>query len=406
MRWAAVFGQSTVLLLAYFVYDYQVALLPALGCILALIALNFCAAHHMPKGPAAASGYLITLPAARASIVFDTIQLAGLLFFTGGIENPFVMLLVVPLTVGATLLRGGDVAMLLMVTLLGLALQFFSPFPLEWRGGAPSLPLDYTAGLWLALFLTVMFLASYVWSVSYEKRRLADALAASETALANARRVNDVGAMAAAVAHELATPLGTITLIAKELSKRNIPELKDDIATLVAESQRCRTIMADLGQMAARVEADTAPPLPLQELLAELIAPHQKPHLHFELAGQAMHKAVPRSAALQHGLSNLLANAADFAASHIMLEAYTTDGALILTITDDGPGFPPALLQRLGEPYISKRDHGTATRSHLGLGIFIAITLLERTGATLEFSNPASGGALVTLSWPNEIRPA
>lgn len=403
MRWAAIIGQTVVLLIAHFAYGYQLALIPALCCIASLLALNFCASIHMPKGPAA-SGYLISLPAARASIVFDSIQLSGLLFFTGGIENPFVMLLVAPLTVGATLLRSADVAALLVITLLGAALQFFSPFHLNWQGNA-SLPVDYQGGLWFALLVTVVFITSYVWTVMHERRRLSDALAESEAALARARRTSDIGALAAAIAHELSTPLGTITLIANELAaeKHDNQALNEDIATLLAESRRCKTILADLSSATRTVQNSDMPRAPLSALLIELFELYKKPTQQLDIDGEAAHLPVLRKPELTHGLANFLSNAADFAHQKIYVHCHQHNGALSLTIDDDGPGFAPAVLQRLGEPYISERAN-TPNVVHHGLGIFIATTLLERTGAVLAFDNGPNGGGRVTITWPNGIK--
>lgn len=403
MRWFAIIGQLAVLLAAYFIYGYNLALIPALCCIAALLALNFCAAIHMPKGPAA-SGYLITARAARASIIFDSVQLSGLLFFTGGIENPFIMLLVAPLTVGATLLRSQDVAQLLVITLLGAALQFFSPFPIHWQNDV-AMPVDYLGGLWFALLVTVVFITSYVWSVMHERRRLADALAESEAALARTRRASDIGALAAAIAHELSTPLGTIMLIAKELSSGTYADkaLSDDIQTLVAESKRCKTILADLSGAQSRVINDAMPQTPLCVLITGLFEPYNKPHLHLTTDGDAAHYLVHRRPELTHGLANFLSNAADFAVRNVTVHCHQRGKELEIIIADDGPGFTPALLQRLGEPYVGARAVGEG-ESHHGLGVFIATTLLERTGAQLSFSNGIKGGAQINLTWPQGIK--
>lgn len=403
MRWAAIVGQLLVLLVASFHYHYDLAVIPALICIAALAALNFCATFHMPKGQ---GGFLFTESAVRASIIFDSVQLSGLLFFTGGIENPFVMLLVAPLTVGATLLPSADVAKLLVITLLGAALQFFSPFTLNWDN-AQTLPVDYLGGLWFALLVTVVFVASYVWSVTAERRRLADALDASEDALAKAQRASDIGALAAAIAHEISTPLGTITIIAKELATQQHadPALADDIKTLVAETTRCRTILADLSNATKRISDNDLPRMTLEVLLTSLFEPYQKPGLHFDIEGKAATTLVQRQPALSHGLANLLSNAADFARTRITAVCHNEDKKLIVTITDDGPGFAPALLQRLGEPYMTQRsDEGTHLGPHLGLGVFIATTLLERTGANMAFDNAPSGGARVSIVWPDGIK--
>jgi two-component system sensor histidine kinase RegB len=291
-----------------------------------------------------------------------------------------------------------------------------SHLPLPWPGGQPEFPDLYVVGLWAALALSTVFIAAYTWSVTEEGRRMSDAFAATQLALAREQRISAVGALAAAAAHELGSPLGTIAVIAKELA-RDLPAdspFTEDAALLLSESGRCRTILAGL---ALRPEADGGTPytrLPITALVEAAGAPHQLPGIKIvyramppaagEETGSAVESAalppaVARSPEIMHGLGNFIQNAVQFARRRVDVTIRWTDRIIAVEIADDGPGFPTQVLSRLGEPYLSGRNEDA---EHMGLGIFIAETLLERTGAALDFANHWNGGAIVSVEWQRQ----
>jgi len=274
--------------------------------------------------------------------------------------------------------------------------------PLPWRTEPLVFPPELIVGIWAALVLATVFIAAYTWSVAQEARRLRDAVTATQLALAREQRVSAVGALAAAAAHELGSPLGTIAVIAKELV-HDLPgdsPHAEDAALLLSQSERCRTILAEL---AHRPEEDGGSPytrLPISALVEAAGEPHpdQGVRLIFATGGEPAEEEplVRRSPEVMHGLNNLIQNAVQFARREVMVTTFWDAATVAVEIADDGPGFPIHLLGRLGEPYLSTRSGVT---DHMGLGIFIAQSLLERSGARLAFDNLADGGAHVAISW-------
>jgi two-component system sensor histidine kinase RegB len=267
-----------------------------------------------------------------------------------------------------------------------------------------SLPLPYILGIWTALAVATVFISTYVWSVAEEARRMSEALSETQAALARAQRLAALDGLAAAAAHELGSPLATIAVVAHELS-REVPAdspIAEDVSLLVSQSARCRDILADI---AAQPEDRGGAPferLPFTVFLQEAIDDATGGSIETlievaeELAGEEP-QIDPRPAILR-GLGNLIQNAEQFARSRVALKTYWDARNVKVTIRDDGPGFPQSVLAAIGEPYISTR---TGRGAHMGLGIFIAQTLLERSGASLGFSN--KGGGEVTISWPRTM---
>jgi two-component system, sensor histidine kinase RegB len=263
--------------------------------------------------------------------------------------------------------------------------------------------------VWTALVLATVFIAGYTWNVAEEARRMRDAVTATQLALAREQRVSAVGGIAAAAAHQLGSPLATIAVVAKELV-RDLPPgspYAEDALLLLSQSERCRTILADLAQQR---DAETGSPfttrLPFSALVEAAGEPYRdeaKRVLYATAAGrdaEAQPVEVPlvaRSPEIMHGLGNLIQNAAQFARRQVDVTTSWSEETVAVDIVDDGPGFPQAVLARIGEPYISGRG-GTAEQ-HMGLGIFIAQSLLERTGARVSFANLPDGGAQVVVEW-------
>jgi two-component system sensor histidine kinase RegB len=278
-------------------------------------------------------------------------------------------------------------------------------WPLPWRGVPPILPAFYVVGIWAALVLSTMFIAAYAWSVAGEARQMRDAFAATQLALAREQRISAVGALAAAAAHELGSPLGTIAIIAKELVREMPADSPhaEDAALLLSQSERCRDILA---QLAHHPEDESASPytrLPISALVEAAGAPHRAGGVRVIYAtttNTGEEPEVARRPEIMHGLGNLIQNAVQFAHREVSVSMSWDRVGVAVEIVDDGPGFPPHLLPRLGQPYLSGRGGGT---EHMGLGIFIAQTLLQRTGAQLDFANLPEGGGHVSVRWERAV---
>ena len=406
LRWLAVAGQSLAVLTTHFALGFS---LPLTICFLVISAsawlniglrLRFAASHRLGDRLA-----LILL-------CYDVLQLSGLLFLTGGLQNPFAMLFLAPVMIAAVSLNGA--ATLLLGALVVAMASFLTLFhyPLPWRLDEPmALPVLYVAGIWIAIVLGTAFIGIYAARVADEARRLSDALAATELVLAREQHLTQLDGLAAAAAHELGTPLATITLVVKDLAKL-LPdgsEAAADLALLTQEVQRCRTILGKL----ASLGNDTGTMLDrmtISVLVEEVIAPQRDfgVKLVTEKSGDGPEPVCQRNPGILYGLGNLVENAIDFAGSSVGIHIRWGAAQVRLTIEDDGPGFQPEVLSRLGDPYISTKGLDRRAKSDeggLGLGLFIAKTLLERSGASVVVSNrpQPQSGARISVAWPRSL---
>lgn len=408
LRWIAVVGQLFAVLGVYLLLGFDLPL----G--LCLLVISLSAWYNLFLGLRWPAGQRPSATQAGLMLGYDIVQLAALLYLTGGLENPFSFLFLVPVTVSATALPlRWTLALGLLAFGLTSVLAFFH-LPLPWRAGeALELPRIYVAGMWAAIVCGVIFSAIYARRIAQEARLMSSALAATEVVLAREQRLSALDGLAAAAAHELGTPLATIALVSKEL-KRELPRdtpHAEDIDLLISQSARCREILSRLAHRDAQVD-NVYEQVRLTAMLEDLIAPLRGSDIQImvEPKGESG-SAEPifrRNPAINYGLSNLLENAADFATSEVLVRAAWSFVDLRLTICDDGPGFNEAVIDRLGEPFVTTRQgYGTPEvndgRGHqgMGLGLFIAKTLLERSGATVTLSNrPASErGAQVDINW-------
>lgn len=402
MRWIALAAQAATLLVVKFGLGFDLPLGAALAIIALAALLNLEAAYVGNRWRR------LNETQAVAYLGFDILQLAALLYLTGGIQNPFSVLLLAPVTAGSAILSRRNILWLigLAYLVIGFLALWFHPLP--WSQGGLELPAQYRLGAWLALTISTGFIGLYAWFLTSETRRLNDALQATQFALAAEQQLTALGALAAATAHELGTPLSTIALVARELQRDTPPGSPhaEDIALLISQSERCRTILADLSR---RPEQEGIPLLdsqPLSIILQNIAKPYLRMGLDFMVLDTTADSEHPvtfsQTPELKHGLANILQNGLQFAHSRLVATISREGGVIRCLLEDDGPGFPPAFLERLGEPYLSSRsEHGI----HLGLGLFIARTLLAQTGATLAFANHPQKGAMVTVTWPDVKAP-
>lgn len=398
IRWVAVAGQTATILLVHYGFGLKVALEPTLGAVAVSAVLNAFLTLLWPR--ATRVGDL----GGAVLLGYDILQLAVLLALTGGLHNPFSLLMLVPVTISATFLNLRSTAALCLLAVVCSTVIAVFHLPLPSEDGSIDLPRLYTLGIWIALVLGIVFVASYAWRVAEESRRMADALSATQLALAQEQRVSAVGALAAAAAHDLGTPLATISVVVKELARDLSADspLADDIKLLQSEAARCREILAQLPRRGAAAGVAPVAALPVSALVHSIAEARQREGVALEIraapeetAPDSPQPVLPYRAEIIHGLGNLIDNAMHFAEARVELRIRWNESQILLEILDDGPGFNPGVLNLLGEPYLTRRkDQGG-----MGLGVFIAKTLLNRTGAVLGFSNRRAGGAYVTVSW-------
>lgn len=336
----------------------------------------------------------------------DIMQLGALLYMTGGLENPFSVLICVPVIIASASLPVRNIIALGLVAVTVVTLLAYFHLPLPWYPGEVfDAPLLLVIGMWIAIVSTSAFAAFYAYRVSAEAGELADALVATEFALQREQHLSALDGLAAAAAHELGTPLATITVVAREMEKAlgGDDRYGEDVQLLRSQVERCRDIMRRLTTLSATGDAHMQQ-LPLSSLVEEVIAPHREFGVdinvdHHNETGQE--PVGHRNAGVIYGLGNLVENAVDFAKSTVTVGAISDAESVTITIRDDGPGFTPDVLSRIGDPYVTHRARGNDQNAGgLGLGLFIAKTLLERSGAELTFQNQEKGGADVTVSWP------
>ena len=402
LRWLAVAGQSAAVLVVAQGYGFpmpEMLCFALIGCSAWLnifLTVRFPASHRLP--PVGALGVL----------AFDVLQLSGLLFMTGGLDNPFSVLICVPVIISAASQPVRYTLALGLLSALSVTLLAFFSLPLPWYPGTSlELPFILRVGVWIAIVSTTAFAAFYAYQVSAEANQLADALAAAELVLQREQHLSALDGLAAAAAHELGTPLATITVVVREMERMlgQDPRFTEDLQLLRSQAERCRDILRRLTSLSAEDEAHMRR-LPLNAMIEEIIAPHREFGISIDVSLTHDGDGEPvtrRNPGILFGLGNIVENAVDFATGKVRVMVEHDRQHITITISDDGPGFSQDILGQIGLPYMNARGRGETDKAGgLGLGLFIAKTLLERSGAILHFSNNPQGGARVSVSWPRD----
>jgi len=419
LRWVAIVGQLTAILVGQYVYGLQLELGLCYFAVGLSVIGNLVAAFVFPENKRLSERENLSM------VMFDLLQLGFLLFLSGGLHNPFALLLLGPVTVSAavlttrsTLLAGGTaIAMVTLLSKFHLSLKTDQGFILR-------VPDIFLFGNWIALVIAIVFIGAYSRRITSEMHSMSDALTATQMALSREQKLTDLGGVVAAAAHELGTPLATIKLASSELMDEleDREDLRADAALIREQADRCRDILRDMGQ--AGKDDLHLRQAPLMTVIAEAAEPHEHrgKSVHFShdpLAGSEMSQpAILRKPEIIHGLRNLVQNAVDFASKNVWVEGHWTADTISIRIVDDGTGFPPHLIGRIGDPFVGRRKTPTEGQDRpgyegMGLGLFIAKTLLERSGAELSFANGSDPymmtqeqgvhtGAIVEVKWPRE----
>jgi two-component system sensor histidine kinase RegB len=417
LRWMAIAGQ----LLAIIVGDQLVGLQLPLGLCFVVVGTsviaNLVATFVFPVNKR------LSESEAMLTLLFDLSQLSFLLLLTGGLTNPFALLILAPVTISASALRLRTTILLGIVAIGLVTVTALFKVPLRLVDGTIlSVPTLFEFGFWLSIVIGLVFLGVYSHRVATEIRTMSDALLATQMALAREQKLTDLGGVVAAAAHELGTPLATIKLVCTEMIEELSahPELQDDARLIREQADRCRDILRSMGR--AGKDDLHLRKAPLSAILAEAAEPHRsrgKTLIFAETGGPGTAMRAPeilRRPELIHGLRNLIQNAVDFARSTVWVDTEWTDARITIRIVDDGDGFPSQMIGRIGDPFLRFRRVAQDLQRRpeyegMGLGLFIAKTLLERTGAELTFANAADPflssderpdrcGAVVEVSWP------
>lgn len=413
LRWFGVGGQLATAAAVFWGlgYDFPIGWCLALVSLSAwlnvFLRINYPARHRLGRS------------FATALLAWDIFELAALLYLTGGLQNPFAFLLVAPVTVSAATLPARNTILLGAIALITSAILVFWHWPLPWDAAEPVvLPILYKIGMLASIASGMTFLALYAARLSKDARHMSEALAATEHVLAREQKLHALDGLAAAAAHELGTPLATIALVTKELEKgaRQWPALSEDISLLRSQAERCRDILRKLTRSPTEQEDPHHVSLPVTQLLQEAAGPYSTTQVQIRIAAAPRPGATnsdrrepigARRPGLIYGLGNIIENAVDFARDEVDISATWDDREIEVVVSDDGPGFSPDIIDTLGEPYVTTRSSGQRLgrsgkeASGLGLGFFIAKTLLERSGARVSLENrlPPEHGAVVRVTW-------
>ena len=415
LRWMAIAGQLITITVADRLYDVALPLGICYLAIVASVVANLFSIYLFPESKR------LNEMEAFLTLMFDLTQLSLLIFITGGLTNPFALLVLAPVTISASTLELRSTVLLGLTAIVLITVAGFLHIPLRFDDGTQLvIPRLFEFGFWSSIVIGILFLGLYSRRVAMEIRSMSDALLATQMALAREQKLTDLGGVVAAAAHELGTPLATIKLVSAELMHelKGQPELLEDARLIRDQADRCRDILRDMGR--AGKDDLHLRQAPLSAALREAAEPHMA-------RGKAVHISVAptegssdrqptilRRPEIIHGLRNLVQNAVDFARSTVWIEAEWTERTISVRIIDDGDGFPPNFIGRIGDPFVrARRSPNTRQRPEyegMGLGLFIAKTLLERSGAELTFANatdpfltreerPERCGAVVEAVW-------
>lgn len=413
VRWYATIGQTAAILVAAFIYGLQIHLGLASALVGVSVLANLVATFGYPENTR------LSERAASFWLVFDLFQLGVLLAITGGLNNPFAMLLLAPVTIAATVLHLST-TVFLGLTAIGI-ITAISQFhlPIVMMGEVVLvLPKIFQFGFWASLVIGVIFLSVYARQVTTEMHAMREALVATQLALAREQKLTDLGGVVAAAAHELGTPLATIKLVSSELMEEltDQPDLYEDAALIRQQANRCRDILHSMGR--AGKDDLHLRLAPLETVVREAAEPHMDRGkiVTFNLQKSELNQpTIARRPEIIHGVRNLIQNAVDFAETEVVIDLSWTDSDIKVRIRDDGPGFPHSIIGRIGDPYVRERrptDEASRRPGYkgMGLGLFIAKTLLERSGAHLHFANSrraglGDGGAVIDVVWSRDALP-
>lgn len=415
LRWLAISGQTAAIVAAWQVYGIRIDAPLCLAVVGLAVVMNLLSATVFSQTRRLSEVQTL------AVLLFDTAQLGILLYLTGGLNNPFALLILAPATIAAAALNNRSTVVVGLLAVATVTFLFWYHRPLIGVDGAViAVPQLFGFGFWLAIVIGVLFLAIYARRVSSEIHAMGDALLATQMALARERKLTDLSGIVAAAAHELGTPLATIKLASSELIDElaDRPDLSRDAELILDQADRCRDILRSMGQ--AGTDDLHMRSAPFAAVVQEAAEPHigRRADVRFAMPTNraARQPVMERRPEIIHGLRNLVQNAVDFARTSVWIDIDWTPAEVLVVISDDGPGYPPTLLPRIGDPYMRPRRTTAAQpdgREHyegMGLGLFIAKTLLERTGAELTFANgsdpfltenerPERRGAIVSVRW-------
>ena len=398
LRWIAIIGQYFTISIVYFVLKFELPFFYCSTIIFIGILTNFYLQFQFKKNQL--NNFTSTF-----FLFYDLIQLSLLLYLTGGVTNPFTILLIVPAIVSSTFLTLRSTINLSFITIIILILLTINHLPLPHSGELHfHVPDIYLYAVPIAIIIGLIFLTYFGVRFGIESRKRTEALNKLELILAKEHELESIGLQAAAAAHSLGTPLSTITVIARELEKEigNNPKYSKDIDLLLSETKRCSDILKDLSK--DQLEEDSfLSDIKIEELLSAIVRSFteiSEKKISLVVEQNKLNPQIERTLEITYGLRNFIGNAVKYSNSSVDVILESSNKITEVKVCDDGPGFSEDILNVLGEPYIRSKNKIISSKSGLGLGTFIGKTLLERMKANVNFNKcPKTNGAMVTIKW-------
>ena len=402
LRWIAIIGQLISIYLVYFFFGFEFNFITSNLIIFCGILSNFYLIFLYKKSQLSDRSALIFL-------TFDILQLGSLIYFTGGVANPFIIFLLIPSVFASSNL--GLKANLLLVSLTALLIIFLTfysedlPKPISDHFHVSSY---YYFSIPIALIIALFFLNYFAIIFGEESKIRKDALNKMEEVMAKEHELLSLGGQAAAAAHSLGTPLSTIKIISQELSKQ-LKDNKDviqDIELLSSQVERCNQILRKLTLNPAAEDEFIDEDLPIRKYLKEIISSFEETsnkRFTFNYEKDLNSRKITKSIEIVYGLRNFIGNANKFSKSHIFINLKSDSEITEIIIEDDGNGYSRNILSKIGEPYLKSSNLDDSDQKGLGLGIFIGKTLLEKNFAIINCSNSKTrNGAEVNIKWKNK----
>ncbi len=395
IRWIAIFGQVLAVLFVSFIIKIQIPFFETLSIILLSVAVNFYSYYEERKNKS------ISNSKAFSYLLFDTLQLGFLLFLTGGIINPFSILILAPVITSASYLPALMTVILSTISILIIILLNFYFIPLD-LGPKFYLPEIYSFGLISALIITVIFIAIYAYLFASSSRQISNALSISKLQILNQKKMTEVGSLSAAAAHELGTPLNTIFLVLNDLLKEKKliedQNIAKDIMLLKSQAERCREILQRFSKNPLNLKDEFLDKVKISDLIKINFDKFNKDKkLILEIIPSDYEPEIIYKDEIMYALGNIIQNAIFYSVSKTKVELNYQKSIVTIFITDDGSGFSKDIIDKLGEPYVSKNKNG------MGLGIFIAKNLIENMGGNINFYNSKDNNAIVEIIFDNSI---
>ena len=398
-NWIAIIGQSLAVFVSYSIIEVDFNLFATISLIVLLLLLNIFLSLKFPITKA------LNFNEITIYLLFDLLQLIFLLYLTGGLTNPFCILILVPIVISSTYLDLKRTILICAASIISLSILLFFYVPISSNlinFNSDSFSREEIFSIWGALIITLIFMSAYCYRTASESRKAGKALRETQMALSNEEKVSALMSLTAAAVHELGTPLSTISVVSKELVgnvKKNDVNY-DDLQLIQTQVKRCADILKRLRTTKFVRDSDEfLNEFTFTSLINEILEDYSNEKIEVSINADEIFSekniTFSRVPEVIQSLSNIIDNAFKYAKNKIVINLKYAEKYIIVEIIDDGDGFSPEIYALLGEPYvrrsIDKEDKG------LGLGLFISKNLLSKSYGNIEFLNYKPNGACVRI---------